>query len=169
MIFLAAAAILFGVLCFFLPASPITKANFQTYTAQAAYLKDICYFLPLVIFFLITPFHFIITMQREIVSGRDQLIFGLLTGDKASVPPRGTIYLRTWLLGFILLFMASYFLIARARLLDNLLPGPYMNLFEHLIQVRLALYFVLGFQCLAWYYRALAELKRASLAIRPTS
>jgi hypothetical protein len=146
----------------FLPVVPITEANFQTQTAQVAYLKDICYFLPLVLFYLITPFHFVITMQRELQSGQDSLVLGLLTGDKLSVAPKATIYLRIWVLGGILILVAAYFLIARARLLDNLSPSPYMNLFEHLIQVRLILYFGLAILCLAWYVRALTGLKRTA-------
>jgi len=167
LIFLVAAAILFVALRLFLPASPITEATFQTYTAQAAYLKDICYFFPLVLLFLITPFHFVIAMQRELSSRQDCLAFGLLTGDRSSVAPKGSIYFRTWVMGCILVLLVAYFLIARARLLDNLSPGPYINLFEQLIHLRLILYFGLAVQCFAWYYRALNELKRQYLATAP--
>lgn len=162
LIFIGAALVLYILLCLFLPTYPITEANFQTHTAQAAYLKDICYFLFLAMFFLVPQFHFVMAMLRELQSGNGSSVLGLLTGDKLSMAPKSTIYLRPWILGCILILAAAYFLIGRARLLDNLLPSPYMNLFQHLIQIRLFLYLGLAIQCLAWYARVLTGLKRTA-------
>jgi hypothetical protein len=63
-IFVLAAAVAVIGACGFLPAEPITEANFQTFTAQAAYVKDFCYIVPLGLIFLIMPFHFVVAMER---------------------------------------------------------------------------------------------------------
>ncbi len=162
---LLAALALFAGVCLFLPASPITEANFQTYTAQAAYLKTMSYFLILAVFFWLAPFHLVIAMQRELQAGRHQLVLGLLTGDKPSVTPRGAIFLRFWGLSLLLVAMVAIGLYLHFHLFDNLKPGAYLNFFAQLIQTRLILYFALGIECLAWYYRALNELKRECWAI----
>jgi len=47
-IFLIAAALLFVILIRFLPPFPVTQSTLQSYPAQAAYLKDMSYFLALV-------------------------------------------------------------------------------------------------------------------------
>jgi len=46
-----------------------------------------------------------------------------------------------------------------ARLLDNLKPNPYQNLFVQLVYLRGLLFFGLGIECLAWYRNALNEIK----------
>ena len=65
LIFFTAAGLLFAGLTWFLPNEQVTQAAFQTYPAQAAYLKDLAYFLVLALLFLIIPFHFVTTMERE--------------------------------------------------------------------------------------------------------
>lgn len=156
---LAAAGVLIGAWRF-LPAEPITQANFQTFTAQAAYVKDFCYIVPLGLIFLVTPFHFIVAMERELRSTDPVLAVNLLTGAKPSVSPGGTVFLRIWFLLLLLTGMLVYSLIGRAHLFDNLKSGPYMSLFQNLIHVRMILYFGLAVLCLAWYYRALNDLQR---------
>jgi len=164
LVFLLAAVALFVGLCLFLPASPITQATVQAQTAQVAYLKTTCYWLTLAVVFWLTPFHFVVAMQRELQAGRHHLVLRLLTGDKLSVTPRGTIFLRPWVLSLLLVVVVIVALYLHFNLFDHLKPSPYMNLFENLIQTRLILYFTLGVECLAWYYRALNELKRECLA-----
>jgi DNA-binding winged helix-turn-helix (wHTH) protein len=156
---LAAAAALIGA-CIFLPAEPITEAKFQTFTAQAAYLKDLCYIVPLGLIYLVTPFHFVVAMERELRSEASVLAINLLNGDKPSASPRGTVFLRVWFLLLFLILMLAYSLIARAHLFDNLKEGPHMSLFQSLIHVRIILFFGLAILCLVWYYRALDELRR---------
>lgn len=162
---LAAAAVLIGA-CAFLPAQPITQATFQTFTAQAAYVKAFCYIVPLGLIFLVTPFHFIVAMERELQSRDPVLGVNLLTGMKPSAAPGGTVFLRTWFLLLLLVGMMVYSLIGRSHLFDNLKPGPYMSLFQNLIHVRMILYFSLAILCLAWYYGGLNELKRDVLVGR---
>lgn len=165
---IVAAAAAFIEACRFLPAEPITLAKFQTFTAQAAYLKDLCYIVPLGLVYLLTPFHFIVAMEPELRSGEPVLAVNLLTGEKPNASPRGTVFLRIWFLMLFLILMLTYSLIARTHLFDNLREGPYMSLFQSLIHFRIGLFFGLAILCLAWYYRALEELKR-DCAIRKLS
>jgi len=160
--FLIAAAILFVVLIRFLPPFPITQSTLQSYPAQAAYLKDTTYFLVLAFCFLILPFHFIATLEREMAQGRGDQVLGLLTSKQISVAPKGTIYPRFWALSSLLVVLAAFSLVMTSRLLDHLKPGPNMNLFIQLVYVRGILYFGLAIECLIWYYLALERFKRAS-------
>ena len=162
-IFLAAAAILFAASCLFLPAEPVTQSVRQAYTAQAAYLKTISYFIFLKSVFLLPPFHFVLVMQRELRAGRYRNALGLLTGDKFSVSPKGVFFLRLGVLALIFAVIIGISVFLHHNLMDHLRPAPYMNLFSNLILVRLILYYMLAGECLAWYYRSLNELKRECL------
>lgn len=161
--FLFATLLLFAVLVLFLPSVPITQMKFPAHTAQAAYLKDVCYFVPLAWLFVITPFHFVVAMQREITEGRGDNVFLLLAGDQRGIRPKGTFYVKASTLLVILVLIAVYSLIARSYVLDNLIPARHTNLFEIFFYVRMFLIFGLAIYCLAWYSRALNELKRECL------
>jgi hypothetical protein len=163
MIFLISAALLLLVLTYFLPAFPITQSTLQSYPAQAAYLKDTAYFLVVALGFLILPFHFIVAIERAIQGGDCDLVSRLLTGDKMSVSPSGTIYPRFWALVSLLVVLGAFSLVMTSRLLDHLKPSPYMNLFTQLVYLRGILYFGLGVECLIWYYQALNSAKRQCL------
>ena len=165
----AAVLILYGGLCFFLPSSPITQLRIQAYTAQAAFLKGIWYLLPLTVIFFAIPFHFVLVMQKEIAEGRHRLSLGLLSGERWAVSPPNAFHLPVkalWII-FVAAVLASIPMIA--HLMDNLIPGPYMNLFVHLLQMRWFLAFALGLESLAWYSRALNELKRECVAVEMSS
>jgi hypothetical protein len=163
--FFAGAAILLGALSFFLPAIPITESTLQTYPAQAAYLKDMAYFLILAFFFMLLPFHFVVTAQRQIAMGKAPEILGLLIGNKRSLAPKGTVYPRLWALALLLIGFAAIAIALTAHLLDHLSYSAYMNLFTQLLYARGLVYFALGVECLIWYYVALEELKRQTLVI----
>jgi DNA-binding winged helix-turn-helix (wHTH) protein len=163
-IFFLAAGLLCLVLTRFLPPFPITQSTLQSYPAQAAYLKDTTYFLIAALVFLLLPFHFIVTVEHSIQRGHCSQMLGVLTGDKLSVPPAGTIYPRFWALASLLVILAAFSLVMTSRLLDHLKPGPYLNLFTQLVYLRAILYFGLGVECLLWYYRALNSAKRQCLA-----
>jgi DNA-binding winged helix-turn-helix (wHTH) protein len=163
LIFLFSGIVLFGAVSQFLPPTPVTQAKFQTHTAQAVYIKEICYFIVLATVFLIMPFHFVVTMERELSQGNLKTVFGLLTGDKRIAAPKGIIYIKAQLLGFLLGMITIWSLIVRAYVLDQLQPSPYTNLFMGLYYVRLFLFIGLPAYCLIWYYRALNDLKRSSL------
>ncbi|MGH9840905.1 MAG: hypothetical protein ACREEM_19190 [Blastocatellia bacterium] len=163
-IFLISALILFAGASFYLPKTPVTEMTMQAMTAPAAYLKTITYFLVLKSLFLLPPFHFVLAAQRELQAGRHQMILNLLAGDKLSVTPRGSIYLRTWFLIGLLIVMACIAMFLPFNLVNNLRQAPYMNLFTNLLQTRLMLYFALGLECVAWYARTLNEIKRECVA-----
>jgi hypothetical protein len=162
-IFVAAAILLFAGACLFLPAEPLTQMKTQSYTAQAAYLKTIGYFLFLKSVFLLPPFHFVLVMQRELRAGGHRPALGLLTGDKKSVAPRGTVFLRLGLLVWLFVLIIGGSLLLHHNLMSLLQPAPYQNLFSNLLLARLILYYVLMAECLVWYYRSLNELQRECL------
>ncbi len=157
-------ALLFGGVCLFLPATPITKLTFQAYTAQAAYLKTIGYFVFLQSLFALLPFHFVIAMQRELQEGRYRNALGFLSGDRASVAPRGVLPVRIWVLASLLAILIAVSLFLHHNLMSHLLNEPGMNLFANLILLRLLLYYAAGIESLIWLYRSLNELKRECLA-----
>jgi hypothetical protein len=163
--FVAAALLLHAALWLFLPGYPLVQASIQTYTAQAAYLKSVIYFLPVAVVFLLLPFHFVVVMQRELQLGRHNPALALLTGERHSITPPKAVYLR---LSWLLVALAVIVLVAipmGARLFDNLRPGAYMNLFTQLVLLRTLLYFGLAVACVAWYSHSLNELKRECLAV----
>lgn len=163
-IFFLAAGLLFLALCLYLPSEPITQLSFQAYPAQAAYLKTMVYFLVLLAIFFVPPFHFILAMQRELRAGHHELSCRLLTDDRLSVAPRGSIYLRFWLLTLIMTILVGVSVFLHHNLMSQLMPGTYQGLFSNLLLVRLILFYVLGTWCLVWYYHSLDELKRECLA-----
>jgi DNA-binding winged helix-turn-helix (wHTH) protein len=166
LVFIVAGGILYGALSPFLPSVPVTEAQFQTHTAQAVYLKEVCYFCILATLFLIIPFHFVVTMERELSQGKQESVIAILTSNARSVLPTGTFYLKPQILGFFLALITLWALIVRAYVLDQLVPGPYMNLFMGVYYVRLLLFLGLPAYCLAWYFRAINELKRECLEDR---
>lgn len=160
---LAGAGLLFAGVCLFLPATPVTRLSVQAYTAQAAYLKTVCYFVFLQSLFALLPFHFILVMQRELQEGRHRGALSFLTGERMSVAPRGVIPVRFWVLALLLAAIIFVALSLHHNLMNLLLNVPGMNLFANLIMVRLALYCAAGIECLIWLYRSLNELKRECL------
>ena len=129
LVFVFTGLILFAALYQFLPDVPVTQAKFQTHTAQSVYLKEVFYFCSLATLYLIMPFHFIVTMEQALSQGKHQAVLEMLTGSYRSVLPKGVIYIKPQLLGFLLVLITLWALIVRAYVLDQLLPGPYMNLF----------------------------------------
>lgn len=147
-----------------LPDYAITQASFQTWTAQAAYLKGIVYCGVFTALFLLVPFHFVVAMQCESSAGRHRVVHQTLTGGTFGIPPRGAPYLGVWLLGGLLILGAASSVVSTAHLLEALKPAAYSNLFIETIVVRWLLFLFLGIECCWWYYSALNELKRESAA-----
>ncbi len=162
-VFIIAGLMLYAAVGLFLPASPVTEAQFQTYTAHGAYLKSVYYFLPLAVVFLVIPFHFVVSTRRESEEGDSRPVLDLLTGGRWGAAPEGSIYIRVWWLGLLLFGALIFSLAATSHLFENLKPGAYMNLFMQLVQFRLVLYFALGLECLFWYQWSLNEIKREHL------
>lgn len=165
LVFVGAAVALYVALGKFLPGAIVTEARFQTYTAHGAYLKSVYYFLPLAVLFLILPFHFVVSTQRELQAGGARAVLDVLLGGRQATPPAGSIYLRVRWLGLALAVAALVSLAVLAHLFENLLPNEHLNLFIQSVQWRTLLYFGLGLECLAWYYSSLGRLRRKCLAL----
>jgi hypothetical protein len=161
----AGAAINFLTVRPLLPSWPVTQASFQTWTAQAAYLKGVVYCAAFSAFFVLVPFNFVVAMQRELRRGMHNLVFGLLTRNKTAVAPPGAPFLPAWVLWSMLVFGAIYSLVSTAHLLEALKLTPYTNLFILTIQIRWVLFLLLGVECCWWYYAALEQLKRECVAV----
>jgi hypothetical protein len=161
----ASAVLLFLGLCLFLPNTPVTKARFQTYSAQAAFFKAVMYGVPTAILFLVLPFLSIVRMQRELRADRHAFVLALLTREKWAVAPRGMFFARPWFLWVILVTALIVSIAASSHLLDNLLPGNFASFFILLVQLRWTLYLAFGVECLAWYSLALNELMRECVAV----
>jgi DNA-binding winged helix-turn-helix (wHTH) protein len=163
LIYAGAGLLLYVVLGFFLPNYPITEASFQTYTAHGAYLKSVCYFIVLAGVFLIIPFHLVISLQREVLAGRVDSVLGLLNGGRQVIMPKGTVYLKVWWLGVLLIIVTVLSPILIAHLFENLKPHFNMNLFMQLVMWRTLLYLLLAMESLLWYSLSLNKLKRLLL------
>jgi hypothetical protein len=111
------------------------------------------------------PFHFVVVMQRELARGRHRAVLGLLTGDKAAVPPRGTLQPNVWALAACLagLFVLNY--VGVNHLFGALDASPFGNLFRSLVLVRASAWLLLPAICLWWYVGCLNELKREAVAV----
>jgi hypothetical protein len=145
-----------------LPDYSVTQAVFQTWTAQAAYLKGLVYCGVFCALFLLFPFHFILVAQRELLAGRSRMVYETLTGGKFGIPPRGAPYLGVGILCVFLILGAASSFISTAHLLEGLKPAIYRTFFIETIVVRWLLFLCLGLECCWWYYSSLNELKRES-------
>ena len=160
-----AATILYLAMMAYLPSVSFVPANFQTLTAQAAFLKSMIHLLLLSMIFWLPSFHFVISMQREILAGRHRLALALLTNDTLALKPRGTIFPRlSWLIALWVVFVLAR-LGGMFYLFNNLKPDPSLNLYMNIAVLHQFLFFVVGTGCLIWYSRALEVLKRECLAL----
>lgn len=161
--FISGGLLLYMMLGQFLPRHPVTEADFQTYPAQGAYLKSVYYFLALAVVFMVLPYHFVLSIQRELREGRHRPVLDLLAGRRSSVAPAGAVYLRVWWLAVLLIAAASAALVAMAHMFESLKPNPHSGLFVQLAQWRFLLYVILGLECVVWYYWVLNGIKRECL------
>lgn len=161
--FISGGLLLYMMLGQFLPRHSVTEANFQTYPAHEAFLKSVYYFLPLAVVFMVLPYHFVLSIQRELREGRHRPVLDLLTGRRSSAAPAGAVYLRVWWLAGLLIAAASAALVAMAHMFESLKPNPHSGLFVQLAQWRLLLYVILGLECVVWYYWVLNGIKRECL------
>jgi len=159
-IFVIAAALLYGALIFFLPTTPVTEAQFQASTGQAAYLKNVCfYFLPLAIVFLLIPFHSVLVLDREVRRGNCPIVMNILPAPAEKTFFSFGLFIPSRALGWILFVAAIVCLLLTFRLFDHLKDGTYQNLFSILAILRVMLYFGFGGECLVWYHMALERLQ----------
>ncbi len=156
-VLVASAALLFGGAALYLPNTPITQARFQTYTARAAYLKSIGYFLPLTLIFLAAPYNAILRLGHELGAGNRNALKQFQRSGTAGL--RWLVYIPPAALGVVLVFCFCASLQMTTYLFDALLPGPWLGMFQMLAQIRRFLFFALGVECLCWYYWNLNELR----------
>ena len=152
-IFIGAGLMLYLVLGLFLPNRAITQASFQTYPAKGAFLKSIYYMLPMVVLFVVLPFHLIVASESKLLNRKWRE--GLdLNRSSRSARTLAIVYVRTWWLSGILLGGFCGALVGTAHLFENLQSGPNSGLFIQLAQWRFLLYFLLGLECVLWYQQA---------------
>lgn len=163
-IFSLSAIALYIAACLILPARGVTRLTDSSAPAQAAYLKDLLYHIAVMFFFCLPTLHFVMVMQREMLAGTHKSVFGLLIRDRLIVPPRGVTYPRFPLLLAVAMPIFLYAIYAHHNLMSKLQPGTYQPLFAHLVQIRLALFFILIIKCLYWYSGRLNEIKRECLS-----
>jgi DNA-binding winged helix-turn-helix (wHTH) protein len=161
--FIFGGLLLYMMLGQFLPRHPVTEADFQTYPAHGAFLKSVYYFLPLAVVFMVLPYHFVLSIQRELREGKHRPVLDLLAGKRSSAAPAGAVYLRVWWLAVVLVAAASAALVAMAHMFESLKPNPHSGLFVQLAQWRFLLYVILGLECVVWYYWVLNGIKRECL------
>jgi DNA-binding winged helix-turn-helix (wHTH) protein len=161
--FISGGLLLYMMLGQFLPRYPVTEADFQTYPAHEAFLKSVYYFLPLAVLFMVLPYHFVLSIQKELREGRPRPVLDLLMGRRSSAAPAGAVYLRVWWLAVILIAAASAALVAMAHMFESLKPNPNSGLFVQLAQWRFLLYVILGLECVVWYNWVLNGIKRECL------
>ena len=157
------AAMLCLAMLWILPSSPTLIASFGTWPANLGYLKSMFYAWLVGPIFLLWPFHFVLVIQRELGLGHHQAVLKLLTGDKAVVPPRGTIQAPVWGLAVFLSGLVVLNYVGVNHLFAGLLPGAYANLFRVLVLVRVAAWLLMATLGLWWYIGCLNELKREAL------
>lgn len=165
LIFFAGAAFLHFFLGAFLPAHPITEANFQTYPAHAAYLKNIFYFCGLGVLLIVLPRTIVIWLRTRIDTGDKRVTEGLNENKGSKLKIFNLILLSPFLLLFLILLTLLFSILATSHLFENLKPGQYLNLFIQLALLRNFLYFALAIECLIWYWFSVYSLKEYSLKI----
>ena len=156
-ILFSAAALLCFRLWTFLPAVPVTGYRLHAQTAEVAYAKNVfVYFLPMVVVVGIVPFHVVARLQHELSGGDHQSVKGFLRGQSKALK---LLYVRPRYLWAGLVCAALYSVGTTNRLFDNLLEGPYTNLFMMLALARLLVYYALAVACLVWYSKTLTVLE----------
>ena len=161
--FISGGLLLYVMLGQFLPQYPVTESVLPAYPAHGAFLKSVYYFLPLAVVFVVLPYHFVLSIQRELREGRHRPVLDLLAGRRSSAAPAGAVYLRVWWLAILLIAAASAALVAMAHMFESLKPNPHSGLFVQLAQWRFLLYVILGLECVVWYYWVLNGIKRECL------
>lgn len=167
--FLSAGLLLYVLLGAFLPARPITEANFQTLSAPAAYLKSVFYFFGLGIFLIVTPFVNVIRLESEAAKNNRKAVLRLRRIHYRGLSAASTLWLSPAFLLCLTVVALISSLLLTGHLFENLKPNPYLNLFMQLVLWRWFLYFALAAECLIWYWTSLNRLKARSLEIAATS
>ena len=138
-----------------LPVEAVTRASISTYTAQTAFTKSACYFIPLAILYVALPFHLIAALDAEAQSGRSASVARLLLSRRPGPAPRGAVHLKVWWLVVTLGLVGVFSAYGISHPSDNLEPDSNTNLFMWLYLARIVLYFLLAFTSLVWFHLSL--------------
>lgn len=162
---MAAAIVLCAALLPALPAGPTVEATFQTYPTQLGYVKSVFYAWLTIPVFVLWPYHFVLTAQRDLADGRHKQLMALLEDDRGAVPPRGALFPRLWLLVVALTGLLIFNWVGVSHLFEHLLPSPHRGFFMALVLTRVSLWLALPIACVVWYARCLNELKREAVSV----
>jgi hypothetical protein len=130
---------------------------------QEAYFRNMSAFLAAGSFCLLVPYHFVLTMQRELSKGKHAMALRFLTGEKDGVLPRKAVYLNLRLV-FVFLVAVGFSIWWGNEMYFNTLPAsPYRSFLVSMILFLWFHYHALAAGWLFWYHRMLNELKRECL------
>jgi len=152
-----------------LPNRPVTLAEFQTLSADTAYLKTTSYALFIGIVLMVSPYAVVRALEIAIERGEVNQIFRLLSGDRSVPAPPGAIYLRPWMLVGVFVLSAVVALTMMAHLLDNLIASEFTWLFQRILWFRMILFVFLGIATCLWFWINLNDLKRQCSRAESTS
>jgi serine/threonine protein kinase len=142
-----------------LPARALVRATFQTMTATVGYPKSLLEALGLPVL-AIVPLQVVYALEAELRRGRVQNVHRILTWDQHARPIPGTIVVRPQAASIVFATVTIWWIAANARLVENLLSGPYYSLFLELAVARAATGLLMLFTVLAWYVWTLNELRQ---------
>jgi hypothetical protein len=150
-----------------LPHEPIVRATIQTRTVYQAFQKNIfIHFTPVIILYVLLPFHVVLGIQRELQQGRVTNTVALLTGDRRAFHPRGLWLLRPQVLGWLMALMGIVHVVGMNYMLDHLLPGSYSTWYAAALYTRIGLWLVIAGVGLAWYHRQMQDLRQLALLLQ---
>lgn len=152
LVFAAAGVSLYVTLRRVLPEEAVTAAGIQTFTAQAAYLKNIFWFQALAVLYLILPWQEIASRERERRMG----------GAAGQASQRWSSKTKLSFLVVLLILALAASALMSYYLFERLRPGTGMNLFMQLVLWRLILSAALGLKCLTWYARISLDYERTT-------
>lgn len=130
---------------------------------QEAYFRNTSAFLAAGCFCLLVPYHFVLTMQRELSEGKHAMALRFLSGQKDAILPRKAVYLNLRLV-FVFLVIVGLSIWWANDLYFNTLPaGRNRTVLVALVIFLWFHYHALAAGWLFWYSRMLNELKRECL------
>jgi hypothetical protein len=160
-------AVTLAVAVVVLPHVSIVRATIATRTVYQAFQKNIfIHFTPVVILYVLLPFHVVLGIQRELHEGRVTNTVALLTGDRRAFHPRGLWFLRPQVLGWLMALTGIVHVVGMNYMLDHLLPGTYSTWYSAALYARIGLWLVVAGVGLAWYHRQMQDLRQLALLLQ---
>lgn len=142
---------------------------FPEFVAPGGCVRNYATFLGLGSLYFVIPYHFILTVQRELQMGRHSLVLSLLAHERGSIPPRGTLYLRVWWMMGILTPLGFLIWQNTEWYIRSLQWWPYKELFISLLLAHWFSFLTLGTLWMIWYQYKLNEVKRECVIMKKFS